>query len=301
MQDSHPQRPLVGIFWMLVTGMCFVAVTALVKYMGPGVPPAEAAFIRYAIGLVFVLPVLRSMMGAQITPRLWGLFATRGLLHAIGVILWFFAMTRIPLAEVTAMNYLSPVYVTIGAALFLGEKLAFRRILAVVAALVGAAIILRPGFRELSLGHLAMLVNAGVFAVSYLVAKIVSDAAKPSVVVAMLSIWVTIGLAPFAAATWVTPTWSQIGILAAVACFATAGHYTMTLAFRSAPLTVTQPVTFLQLVWATALGAVFFAEPVDVYVVIGGAVILSAVSFITWREAVLRRRPITPPTPATKV
>jgi drug/metabolite transporter (DMT)-like permease len=217
------------------------------------------------------------------------------------VILWFFAMTRIPLAEVTAMNYLSPVYVTIGAALFLGEKLAFRRILAVVAALVGAAIILRPGFRELSLGHLAMLVNAAVFAVSYIVAKIVSDEAKPSVVVAMLSIWVTIGLAPFAAATWVTPTWSQIGILAAVACFATAGHYTMTLAFRSAPLTVTQPVTFLQLVWATALGAVFFAEPVDVYVVIGGAVILSAVSFITWREAVLRRRPITPPTPATKV
>lgn len=301
MQDSHPQRPLVGIFWMLVTGMCFVAVTALVKYMGPGVPPAEAAFIRYAIGLVFVLPVLRSMMDAQITPRLWGLFATRGILHAIGVILWFFAMTRIPLAEVTAMNYLSPVYVTIGAALFLGEKLAFRRILAVVAALVGAAIILRPGFRELSLGHLAMLVNAAVFAVSYIVAKIVSDEAKPSVVVAMLSIWVTIGLAPFAAATWVTPTWSQIGILAAVACFATAGHYTMTLAFRSAPLTVTQPVTFLQLVWATALGAVFFAEPVDVYVVIGGAVILSAVSFITWREAVLRRRPITPPTPATKV
>lgn len=286
---------------MLVTGMCFVAVTALVKYMGPGVPPAEAAFIRYAIGLVFVLPVLRSMMDAQITPRLWGLFATRGILHAIGVILWFFAMTRIPLAEVTAMNYLSPVYVTIGAALFLGEKLAFRRILAVVAALVGAAIILRPGFRELSLGHLAMLVNAAVFAVSYIVAKIVSDEAKPSVVVAMLSIWVTIGLAPFAAATWVTPTWSQIGILAAVACFATAGHYTMTLAFRSAPLTVTQPVTFLQLVWATALGAVFFAEPVDVYVVIGGAVILSAVSFITWREAVLRRRPITPPTPATKV
>lgn len=286
---------------MLVTGMCFVAVTALVKYMGPGVPPAEAAFIRYAIGLVFVLPVLRSMMDAQITPRLWGLFATRGILHAIGVILWFFAMTRIPLAEVTAMNYLSPVYVTIGAALFLGERLAFRRILAVVAALVGAAIILRPGFRELSLGHLAMLVNAAVFAVSYIVAKIVSDEAKPSVVVAMLSIWVTIGLAPFAAATWVTPMWSQIGILAAVACFATAGHYTMTLAFRSAPLTVTQPVTFLQLVWATALGAVFFAEPVDVYVVIGGAVILSAVSFITWREAVLRRRPITPPTPATKV
>ncbi len=286
---------------MLVTGLSFVAVTALVKVMGKGMPPAEAAFIRYAMGLVFVLPVLRTLVGAHLTARLWGLFAVRGFLHAIGVILWFFAMTRIPLAEVTAMNYLAPVYVTIGAALFLGEKLAARRILAVVAALVGAAIILRPGFRDLSLGHAAMLVNAVVFAVSYMVAKVLVDEAKPSLVVAMLSIWVTIALAPFAMADWVTPTWRELAILFGVACFATAGHFSMTLAFRAAPLTVTQPVTFLQLVWATALGALFFAEPVDIFVVLGGTVILSAVTFITWREAVLRRQPITPPTPATKL
>lgn len=286
---------------MLVTGLSFVAVTALVKVMGKGMPPAEAAFIRYAMGLVFVLPVLRTLVDAHLTARLWGLFAVRGFLHAIGVILWFFAMTRIPLAEVTAMNYLAPVYVTIGAALFLGEKLAARRILAVVAALVGAAIILRPGFRDLSLGHAAMLVNAVVFAVSYMVAKVLVDEAKPSLVVAMLSIWVTIALAPFAMADWVTPTWRELAILFGVACFATAGHFSMTLAFRAAPLTVTQPVTFLQLVWATALGALFFAEPVDIFVVLGGTVILSAVTFITWREAVLRRQPITPPTPATKL
>jgi drug/metabolite transporter (DMT)-like permease len=73
----------------------------------------------------------------------------------------------------------------------------------------------------------------------------------------------------------------------------------MTLAFAAAPLTVTQPVTFLQLVWATALGAVVFAEPNDIWVVLGGAVILGSVTFITWREAMLKRQ-ITPATPATK-
>jgi len=112
---------------------------------------------------------------------------------------------------------------------------------------------------------------------------------------------VTLGLAPFALAVWVTPTWGEIGMLFGVACFATAGHYSMTLAFAAAPLTVTQPVTFLQLVWATALGALVFAEPVDIWVVSGGGVILAAVSFITWREAVLKRRAITPPEVATKV
>lgn len=84
-----------------------------------------------------------------------------------------------------------------------------------------------------------------------------------------------------------------------MALFATAGHYTMTLAFAAAPVTVTQPVTFLQLVWAVALGAILFAEPVDPWVIAGGSLILAAVVFITWREAVLKRR-ITPLVSETK-
>jgi drug/metabolite transporter (DMT)-like permease len=198
------------------------------------------------------------------------------------------------------MNYLAPVYVTIGAALFLGEKLAARRIAAIGVALLGAAIILRPGFREVSPGHLAMLLAAVVFGGSYLLAKIAADQVKPGVVVGMLSIWVTAVLAPFALAVWVTPTPTELALLFCVAFFATAGHYTMTLAFAAAPVTVTQPVTFLQLVWATALGALVFGEGIDVWVVLGGGLILASITFITWREAVLKHRTITPPTPATK-
>ncbi|MFT6022848.1 MAG: drug/metabolite transporter (DMT)-like permease [Ascidiaceihabitans sp.] len=292
---------MVGIFWMLTTGFFFVAVTALVKWMGPGMPPAQSAFLRYLLGMIFLLPMIKDIRSATVTPRQWKLFGLRGFFHAFGVMLWFFAMTRIPIAEVTAMNYLAPVYVTIGAAVFLGEKLALRRIMAVVIALLGAAIILRPGFREVHPGHLAMLIAAVVFAGSYLLAKVLADEVKPTVVVAMLSLFVTLALAPFAFANWVSPSWSDLGILLAVAMFAQAGHYTMTLAFAAAPVTVTQPITFLQLVWATLLGLLVFAEPVDIWVVIGGVVILASVTFITWREATLKRPPVTPPTNATKV
>ena len=286
---------------MFVTGLCFVAVTALVKHMGSRVPPAEAAFLRYFLGLVFLLPMLKDLREAHLTPRQWKLFGMRGMFHAGAVILWFYAMTRIPIAEVTAMNYLSPVYVTIGAAIFLGEKLAMRRIVAILIALFGAAIILRPGFREVSLGHLAMLVTAIVFAGSYLTAKIMAGEVKPTVVVAMLSIFVPIGLAPFAIAVWVTPSLNDLMLLFCVASFATAGHYTMTLAFAAAPVTVTQPITFLQLVWAVLLGAIVFGEPVDIWVVFGGVVILASVTFITWREAVMKRSPVTPVVHETKV
>jgi drug/metabolite transporter (DMT)-like permease len=301
MMKLNPSRHRAGIFWMFVTGLCFVAVTALVKHMGSRVPPAEAAFLRYLLGLVFLLPMLKDLREAHLTPRQWKLFGMRGMFHAGAVILWFYAMTRIPIAEVTAMNYLSPVYVTIGAAIFLGEKLAMRRIVAILIALFGAAIILRPGFREVSVGHLAMLVTAIVFAGSYLTAKIMAGEVKPTVVVAMLSIFVPIGLAPFAIAVWVTPSLNDLMLLFCVASFATAGHYTMTLAFAAAPVTVTQPITFLQLVWAVLLGAIVFGEPVDIWVVFGGVVILASVTFITWREAVMKRRPVTPVVHETKV
>ena len=285
---------------MLVTGLFFILVTALVKYMGPRLPSAEAAFLRYAIGLVFLLPAIGALRAAHLTRRQLSLFGLRGISHAMAVILWFFAMTRIPIAEVTAMNYLAPIYVTIGAAIFLGERLAARRIVAVCLGLLGAAIILRPGFREVSIGHLAMLIAAVLFAGSYLSAKVLADEVKPAVVVGMLSIFVTIGLTPFAIPVWITPTWHEITILAAVALFATAGHYTMTLAFAAAPVTVTQPVTFLQLIWATALGAIVFDEAIDIWVVVGGFVILGSVTFITWREAMLKRQ-VTPVSHATKV
>ncbi len=293
-------NPVKGIFWMIVTGLCFVAVTALVKTLGGRVPAAESAFLRYVIGLVFLVPVWRELMAVRLTPRQKKLFGLRGLVHSLGVILWFYAMTRIPIAEVTAMNYLNPVYVTILAVFVLGETLALRRAMAVVAALLGALIILRPGFRELDLGHIAMLGTALFFAGSYLIAKIVSGELPASVVVALLSITVTIGLAPFAIAVWVTPSLADLGILAAVACFATAGHYTMTLAFAAAPVTVTQPVTFLQLVWSVLVGMAFFGEPADPWVILGGGVIMASVIFITWREARLRNVHRTPTVNETK-
>ncbi|MEM7076298.1 MAG: DMT family transporter [Pseudomonadota bacterium] len=301
MTQDDQARPGRGIFWMVLTGVQFVGVTALVKTLGTRIPAPEAAFLRYVLGLVFLFPMLGALCRARFSRQTWMLFGARGAAHAVAVGLWFYAMARIPIADVTAMNYLSPIYITIGAALFLGERLALRRILAVLAALAGALIILRPGFRALDTGHVAMLFTAVFFGASYLLAKQLTHRASPGLVVAMLSITVSIGLAPVALANWVPPTGPELAILVCVAALATGGHYTMTLAFRAAPLTVTQPATFLQLVWAVIVGAIFFGEPADPFVILGGTVIVGSVCFISWREAVLKRRAITPAMPATKV
>ncbi len=292
MQDPGPRERNVaaGIGWMVVSGICFVAVTALVKQLGTSVPAAQSAFLRYLLGLVFLLPMLRSLLQTRISGRMHLTFWIRGLAHSAGVICWFYAMTQITIAEVTALNYLVPVLVTVGAALVLGERVAFRRILAVCAGLAGAIVILRPGLRELSLGHIAMFGTAASFAVSYLMAKRMTDRFSAATIVCMLSFTVTAGLTPFAIAVWVPPTIGQLAILFLVAAFATAGHYVMTIAFRKAPVSATQPVTFLQLVWSALIGLLIFGEGLDPYVLAGGLLIISATSFIAWRETVISSR-----------
>ena len=295
MPVTSSRSDISGILWMLTAGLCFVAVNGSVRWLGPALPAAEGAFIRFVFGLIFLIPVLAPALRRGFSQRIWRLLILRGALHVLAVVLWFFAMARITVAEATAIGFLNPVVVTLGAALLMGERISWRRMLAIAVALLGAMIVLRPGLRELQLGHGAQLGAALAFGSSYLVAKRLSELLPATVVVAMMSLTVCIGLAPLAALNWVPPSPVQYMMLAGTAVFATAGHYAMTRAFASAPLTVTQPVTLLQLLWAAALGALVFGEPVDLWVMIGGAVMIGAISYITWREARSRRDLIIPP------
>ena len=275
---------------MGLSGLCFIGVYVGVKYVGTRLPAAESAFLRYSLGLVFLLPVVRSLWREGLPSQVIKLGIGRAVLHTFAVTLWFYAMARIPIAEVSSMGYLTPIFVTLGAVLIMGESLALRRGLAISIAIIGVLVILRPGFREVSMGHLAMLGTTLCFGISYLMAKRLTDLASADMVIALLSIGVTIGLIPLTIPVWITPTSSEVGTLFAVAVFAVAGHYSMTFAFRSAPLTVTQPVTFLQLIWAVAVGYLLFGENIDSFVVLGGAIIIGAVLYITLREAQLRKK-----------
>ncbi|MEM7524669.1 MAG: DMT family transporter [Pseudomonadota bacterium] len=283
-----------GVAWMVVTGLFFVCVTGIVRYLGSNLPAAEGAFIRYAVGLLLVSPALVSALRRHMSPKVWALYGVRGAVHGVAVILWFYAMARIPMAEVTALGYTAPIFVTIGAALFLGERLRARRIIAVLIGLAGVLIILRPGFQEIGAGQIAQLVAAPLFAASFIIAKLLTSEARPTEIVAMLSLGCTLMLLPFALAEWRDPTWEEVFWLTMTAICATAGHYTLTKAYQCAPITVTQPVSFLQLVWATLLGVVMFAEPVDAFIVAGAAIIVGSAWYIARREMLAKRRVDTP-------
>ncbi len=287
---------LRGIGWMLLTGLLFVGVTGIVRHLGSDMSPMQAAFIRYVFGLMLVAPVfLRPEGGAWLfsgramRSRRLGLHALRGLVHGAGVMLWFYAMARIPIAQVTALSFTAPIFTTIGAALFLGERLRARRIGTVLMGFGGAMIILRPGFVAVDPGALAQLAAAPLFAASFLITKKLTETESSASIVAHMTIFVTLALLPAALITWRTPTWEELGWLFLTAVFATLGHLTMTQAFRATDITVTQPFAFLQLVWATLLGFYVFAEQPEIWVWVGGAVIIASASYIAQRESLVRR------------
>ena len=283
-------QSIIGIMWMVLTTILFVGVTATVRYLEGEVPAPQAAFLRYAIGTLLLTPSLITLIKIKPNKPLMSKFLLRGLVHSFGVTLWFYAMSVMPVAEVTAIGFLTYIFVSIGACIFLKEKLHKHRITAVIISFVGALIILRPGFKVIESGQLGMLMATVVFTASYLIAKIVSKERSSSEIVAMLSVFTTIFLIPSAIYSWEPISIDALLILAFTALIATVGHITMTQAIKAAPMVVTQPILFLQLVWASMVGLFLFDEQFDLYVIIGGTIIMICVCYVSYREHVLGKK-----------
>jgi|TARA_B100000959_G_scaffold132271_2_gene138646 drug/metabolite transporter (DMT)-like permease len=273
-----------GIGWIVLTGIMFVGVTVMVRYLGTSINPVQAGFIRYVFGLLMVLPLLPKVGVMSLDVRRVGFHALRGLAHGTAVMLWFFAMSRIPIAEVTALGFTAPIFTTLGAVVFLNERWRSYRVIAILAGFAGALLILRPGFREIDIGALAQVVAAPLFACSFLMAKSATRKESSTLIVLLLSVFCTLIMALPAIAVWRNPTTEELTLLFATAVLATTGHYCMIRAFKAAEVSAVQPFTFLQLVWATLLGLILFDERPDLWIGLGGALIVAAASWMAHRE-----------------
>ena len=275
---------------MVITTILFVGVTASVRFLEGEVPAPQAAFLRYLIGTLLLTPALISLIKVKPNKPLMKKFVLRGFVHSFGVTMWFYAMSVMPVAEVTAIGFLTYIFVSIGACLFLNEKLHKHRLTAIIISFIGALIILRPGFKEIGNGQIGMLIATIVFTLSYLIAKIVSKERSSSEIVAMLSIFTTIFLIPTAIHSWEPLSIKSLIILTFTAVIATLGHITMTKAIKLAPMVVTQPILFLQLVWASMVGLFIFDENFDPFVILGGTIIMICVCYVSYREHKLGKK-----------
>lgn len=278
-----------GMCWVALSGLVFSSFMALVRQVGTQMDPIQVSFLRYAFGLLFLLPFFIQVRLADVAAASWKMHVLRGTLHGIGVMLWFYAMSRIPLAEVTAIGFTNPVFATIGAVLFLRETIRWPRISAVVAGLFGALLIVRPGFSEVDPGAIAMLIAAPIFAASDLIAKVLTRRESGPAVVAYLSIFVTLVTFVPAMLVWRAPSTEEWLVTVAIAGLATLGHLAMMQGFKVGEMSAVQSARYLQLLWSALIGYVMFAEAPGLYTWIGSAIIVGAALFIAHREGKARQ------------
>ncbi len=278
-------RPVAGILWMFASGVFTVATNAMIHAIGPSVPAVQAAFIRFSLGAVVLAPVLVGVLRRGLPSGVARPLALRGVIHAVAVACWFYALARLTPAESTAIGYLYPVAMMAGGVVLLGERLTRVRVQALVVALAGAVVVLRPGFAPVTAAHLSMLAAALFFAGSFLIAKVLLRQLSPIVVVAVLSVAVAACLLPFALMVWVPVSARDLALVAGSALTATLGQLTATQALKLAPVSVLQPVGFFQVIWATAVTVMVFGEAVSGTILVGAALIVAAVTWSARAEA----------------
>ncbi len=275
--------------WAACAGLSFVILNTLLRALSQQLHPLQAQFLRYLMAVVVMVPwVARAGVRAYWPKKVLGQF-TRGGVHALGLVCWFLALPHISLAATTAIGFTTPLFVMVGAYLFLRESMRWERWLAAAIGFGGVLVVVGPGLTGSGGGfNLLMLASSPLFAVSYLLTKALTRHDSAPVIVLWQAISISVLSLPMALWYWQNPSpWQWAGFLVA-GMLGVAGHYSLTRSFAATDISATQSVKFLDLVWATALGWLVFTELPTSTTLIGGAIICLSTLWIGWRES--RRR-----------
>lgn len=277
-----------GMLWMVATGLQFTVMNALLRKLSQELDPWAVGWLRYGLGALVMLPPTLRLGIAQLWPKQPRLQLVRGLFHSGGLMLWFVALPLITLAELTAIGFSGPLFICLGAVLFLGERMSAARWAAVLTGFAGVILVVRPwegGFSGISLGMLCMLAATPVFAGGFLVAKVLARYDRSDITVFWQHLWVSVLFLPLAIAGWRMPDGPQWALLVICGFLGAGGHYCTMRAFKVADISAVQGAKFLDLVWAALLGFALFGNVPDGWTVAGGVVILVSTLWLARREA----------------
>ena len=299
-RTAHWSPTVRGLLWSAASGALFCVLNATMRGLALQLDPLQAQFLRYVFGLLVMLPLLLHGRLADWWPRNVGGQFTRGAVHTLGLMLWFMALPHIPLADTTAIGFTGPLFIMIGAWLFLREPMRWERWLATAVGFAGVLIVVGPKLGLFTGGsggghHLLMLASAPVFAASFLITKVLTRTETTGVIVVWQAFSVTLFSLPMALLSWQSPSVLQWLGFALCGVLGSAGHYCLTRSFRVADISATQSVKFLDLVWASLLGWLMFANLPTQTTLLGGAVICASTLWVARRE---HRRAAVPAVPA---
>ncbi len=279
-----------GMLWMIFSCAMMAGVAALARHLTSEMHPYMVVFFRLITAQVCMLPWLfRHGVGVLKTDRM-GLYITRAAFTMGGMLTWFYAVSIVPITDVIAISFVTPIFATVGAAMVLRETVRARRWTATIIGFAGAMIILRPGLVDMTLAHWAVLASAACASVTILIVKSLSRTEDPTKVVFYVGLYLLPISAILAATVWETPAphlWLGIALIGPVA---TVAHVTLVKAMSLADASAVLPFDFARLPFAALLGWLAFGELSDTWTWVGATVIFCSSVYIGRREAQLGRR-----------
>jgi drug/metabolite transporter (DMT)-like permease len=288
-----------GALWLVSGGFIFTSTSVMIRLLSTQIESVQTAFFRAVISVILLLPMIAA---GRVQPwhskRLAGHF-WRTAMGTASMVLGFYAVSMLPLADATAIAFSQPLFSVVVAAAIAGEKVRWRRWSATIIGFAGVLVMVRPGEGSLQLGALVALANAAAVAVSILLVKRLSDTETPLMILTQFAIFSTILLALPAIWVWRWPDlWGWV-LAVGIALSATIGQYFWVQAFKSGEMSAVAPFEYMRLPFAVFVGWLVWGEMPVIWTYIGAAIVIGSALYIAHREHQLarerRRMAATPP------
>ena len=292
MSDAAPEKPLRGILLMVGAVTVFTVMSAFIK-AADRVPAGQAMFFRSVFALPFVLSFLaaRGELRTGVQVRRLKAHLVRGLAGACAMGLGFAGLRYLPLPDVTAIRFVTPVMMVILAALILGERVRLIRISAVAVGLLGVLIIVWPrltlGSESDLLGVAMILASAFLAAFAQIMVKAMSGTETTASIVFWFSVIATLASLLTIPFGWVWPTPQEAALLIGAGVIGGAGQMMLTSSYRFADAGVLAPFTYVSMLWSIVIGLVWFDEVPTAWTLLGAALVIGAGVAIVLRERAL--------------
>lgn len=287
MSETDERR---GVFLLLCSALGFSAMSVLVKLGGHLLPVAMLVLARGAVSLVLSIGLVLGSGVPMWGNQPWRLIG-RGLLGLGGLACFFYAVTALPLAEVTVLHYMNPIFTAVIAAVWLGEKIDRRLVIAIALALAGTLLVVRPGalfgvHEALNAKGVAAAFASALFsAFAYTTVRSLSRTEHPDVIVFYFSLVATPATLPFALADWRAPTTAGWLILLGIGVTTQIGQVFLTRGFTLVPAARGTTVGYIQIVFAATWGWLLFHEPPTAWTIVGAVLVVTSTMLILTRKA----------------
>jgi drug/metabolite transporter (DMT)-like permease len=283
-----------GILWMILSCIAFASMWVMIRFASHDVHAFVIVFFRNLFGTLVLVPMMLRNKGLMRIGRLRANLrrATSGFIATTGT---FYAVSHAPLATALSINYTAPLFATVGAVLFLGEKIQARRVAALIIGFAGMLIVVRPGALPMTPGVLAAMLSAVSTAFSIIAIRqlVASDDSRS------VAAWTFILMTPpslvLAVLYWTPPPLALWPLLFVIGCVAAVGQLAMNRAFALAEASAVLPYDFVRFGLVTIFGIAIFDERLDAMTILGGIVIFGATVYLAVRERQVARAAATLP------